>query len=154
MLCIISIHNYLGAYVTKRYTQWLARWSGLQKTLTFYIMLPLLALSGIAIGVGLERAAEFQDKRLRDDLELIGRAIHVPVSDALTRGDTSSMQASLESVFKIGRVYGALVYDTHGKIVASAGGTESDLSETLLAEQAILTGKTQDTQRKVAGRDA
>lgn len=139
--------------MTKRYSFWLARWSGLQKTLTFYIMLPLLALSGIAIGVGLERAAEFQDKRLRDDLELIGRAIHVPVSDALTRGDTTSMQASLESVFKIGRVYGASVYDTNGKIVASAGVTESDLSESVLAEQVILTGETQDSYRKVAGRD-
>src|SRR5690554_2996798 len=153
MLCIISIHNYLGAYVTKRYTQWLARWSGLQKTLTFYIMLPLLALSGIAIGIGLERAAEFQDERLRDDLELVGRAIHVPVSDALIRRDITTVQASLDSVFKIGRVYGASVYDTEGALVASAGVTESDLSESLLAEQVILTGETQDSYRKVAGRD-
>ena len=139
--------------MTKRYTQWLARWSGLQKTLTFYIMLPLLALSGIAIGIGLERAAEFQDERLRDDLELVGRAIHVPVSDALIRRDITTVQASLDSVFKIGRVYGASVYDTEGALVASAGVTERDLSESLLAEQVILTGETQDSYREVAGRN-
>ena len=139
--------------MTKRYTSWLSNWSGLQRTLAFYVMLPLLVLSGIAIGVGLERAAEFQDKRLRDDLELIGRAIHVPVSDALTRGDIAAVRVSLESVFKIGRVYGASVYDTNGKIVASAGITERDLSESLLAEQVILTGESQDDYRQVAGRD-
>lgn len=139
--------------MTKRYISWLSNWSGLQRTLAFYVMLPLLVLSGIAIGVGLERAAEFQDKRLRDDLELIGRAIHVPVSDALTRGDIAAVRVSLQSVFKIGRVYGASVYDTHGKIVASAGITERDLSESLLAEQVILTGESQDDYRQVAGRD-
>lgn len=139
--------------MTKRYTSWRFNASGLQRTLAFYVMLPLLVLSGIAIGVGLERAAEFQDQRLRDDLELIGRAINVPVSDALTRGDIIAARATLESVFEIGRVYGASVYDTNGKIVASAGITERDLSESLLAEQVILTGETQDDYRQVAGRD-
>ncbi|CUA88786.1 sensor histidine kinase [Pseudidiomarina woesei] len=139
--------------MTKRYISWLPNWSGLQRTLAFYVMLPLLVLSGIAIGVGLERAAEFQDKRLRDDLELIGRAIHVPVSDALIQGDIAAVRASLGSVFEIGRVYGASVYDTNGKVVASAGITERDLSESLLAEQVILTGESQDDYRQVAGRD-
>ncbi|WP_417685770.1 sensor histidine kinase [Pseudidiomarina gelatinasegens] len=139
--------------MTKRYSVWLTKGSGLQRTLTFYIMLPLLALSGIAIGIGLERAAEFQNERLRDDLELVGRAIHVPVSDALIRRDITAVQASLDSVFKIGRVYGASVYDTEGALVASAGVTERDLSESLLAEQVILTGETQDSYRQVAGRD-
>ncbi|WP_233340161.1 sensor histidine kinase [Pseudidiomarina tainanensis] len=139
--------------MTKRYRAWFLQGDSVQRTLTFYVMLPLLALSGIAIGIGLERAAEFQDQRLRDDLELVGRAIHVPVSDALIRGDISAVQAGLDSVFEIGRVYGASVYDTEGNIVASAGVTERDLSESLLAEQVILTGETQDSYREVAGRD-
>ncbi|WP_241967990.1 sensor histidine kinase [Pseudidiomarina marina] len=139
--------------MTKRYRNWFLQGDSVQKTLTFYVMLPLLALSGIAIGIGLERAAVFQDQRLRDDLELVGRAIHVPVSDALIRGDISAVQAGLDSVFEIGRVYGASVYDTKGMMVASAGVTERDLSESLLAEQVILTGETQDSYREVAGRD-
>lgn len=152
-MCIIMSHVSNEVCVTKRYREWFLQGDSVQRTLTFYVMLPLLALSGIAIGIGLERAAEFQDQRLRDDLELVGRAIHVPVSDALIRGDINAVQAGLDSVFEIGRVYGASVYDTEGTMVASAGVTERDLSESLLAEQVILTGETQDSYREVAGRN-
>ncbi|WP_369742909.1 sensor histidine kinase [Pseudidiomarina sp. PP-1MA] len=143
--------------MTKRYT-WLARWwrksgDNLQRVLTFYVMLPLLALSGIAIGVGLERAAEFQNERLRDDLELVGRAIRIPISNAMVRQDLDTVQASLDAVFQIGRVYGASVYNTDGALIASAGITERDLTQSLVAEQVILTGEAQDSYREVAGRD-
>ncbi|MGQ4277417.1 ATP-binding protein [Pseudidiomarina sp. E22-M8] len=124
-----------------------------QRAFLFYLVLPLLALSGIAIGVALEQAREFQDERLRDDLELVGRAIRLPLSDALLSDDIPRVQAHLDAVFELGRVYGASVYDTNGELVASAGVTESDLSESLLAEQVVLTGEQRDSYREVAGRD-
>lgn len=139
--------------MTKRYRS--HRWglSGLQRTLLLYVVLPMLVLSGLAIGFGLERASELEDERLRGDLELIGRAIRLPVADALMQGDIQAVRANLDSVFSIGRVYGASVYDTQGILVAAAGIVERDLSESILAEQVVRTGEQQDSYREVAGRD-
>lgn len=140
--------------VTKRYSfrfqQFATRW---QRVFLFYLVLPLFALSGLAINIALEQAREFQDERLRDDIDLLGRAIRLPLSDALMNNDIARVQAQLDAVFAIGRVYGASVYDTNGELVASAGVTERDLSESVLAEQLILTGEQQDSYREVAGRD-
>ncbi|WP_241967681.1 ATP-binding protein [Pseudidiomarina insulisalsae] len=139
--------------MTKRYSLFSFIITRSQRAFLFYLVLPLLALSGIAINVALEQARTFQDQRLRDDLELIGRAIRLPLSDALMNNDIARVQAHLDAVFDIGRVYGASVYDTGGDLVAAAGVTERDLSESLLAEQLVLTGEQQDSYRQVAGRD-
>ncbi|MFC3270876.1 ATP-binding protein [Pseudidiomarina halophila] len=139
--------------MTKRYILQRVSSPSWQRAFLFYLVLPLLALSGIAIGVALEQAREFQDERLRDDLELVGRAIRLPLSDALLSDDIPRVQAHLDAVFELGRVYGASVYDTNGELVASAGVTERDLSESLLAEQVVLTGEQRDSYREVAGRD-
>lgn len=145
--------------MTKRYTSdasYIPRYrvlSGLQRTLLLYVVLPLLVLTGIAISFGLDEAAEVEDARLRGDIELIGRAIRLPISDALIRGDLTTVRANLDSVFNIGRVYGASVYDVNGVLIASAGIVESDLSQSLLAEQVVTTGEQQDSYREVEGRD-
>ncbi|WP_301836688.1 sensor histidine kinase [Pseudidiomarina terrestris] len=139
--------------MTKRYILQRVASPSWQRAFLFYLVLPLLALSGAAIGVALEQAREFQDERLRDDLELVGRAIRLPLSDALLSDDIARVQAHLDAVFEIGRVYGASVYDTNGELVAAAGVTERDLSESLLAEQVVLTGEQRDSYREVAGRD-
>lgn len=139
--------------MTKRYRSHRLGLSGLQRTLLLYVVLPMLVLSGLAIGFGLERASELEDERLRGDLELIGRAIRLPVADALMQGDIQAVRANLDSVFSIGRVYGASVYDTQGTLVAAAGIVERDLSESILAEQVVRTGEQQDSYREVAGRD-
>lgn len=124
-----------------------------QRAFLLYLVLPLLALTGVAINVALNQAREFQDDRLRDDLELIGRAIRLPLSEALVAGDVQQMQTQLDAVFEIGRIYGASVYDTNGELVVSAGVTELDLSESVMAEQVLLTGEQQDSYREVAGLD-
>lgn len=145
--------------MTKRYTSedsYTPRYrvlSGLQRTLLLYVVLPLLVLTGIAISFGLDEAAEVEDARLRGDIELVGRAIRLPISDALIRGNLTTVRANLDSVFSIGRVYGASVYDVNGVMIASAGIVESDLSQSLLAEQVVTTGEQQDSYREVAGRD-
>lgn len=142
-----------GEDVTKRYILQRITSPSWQRAFLFYLVLPLLTLSGLAIGVALEQAREFQDQRLRDDLELVGRAIRLPLSDALLSDDIPRVQAHLDAVFELGRVYGASVYDTNGELVASAGVTELDLSESLLAEQVVSTGEQRDSYREVAGRD-
>jgi len=129
------------------------RLSGLQRTLLIYVVVPMLALTGLSIRFGLQFANDLVTDRLESDLELVGRAIRVPISEALAADNIESVRANLDAVFTIGQVYGASVYDTAGVQVASAGITESDLTESVLAEEVVRTGEEQDSYRSVAGRD-
>ncbi|WP_231378599.1 sensor histidine kinase [Idiomarina loihiensis] len=136
--------------MTKRYSWPL---SSLQRRLLVYVVMPMLLISGVAISVGLQVASDEANERLKSDLELLGRAISLPISDALLNNDLSTVQANLDSVFNIGRVYGASVYNVYGQQVAEAGITETDLSNSQLALQTVQTGIKQDDYRRVEGRD-
>jgi len=136
--------------VTKRYSWPL---SSLQRRLLMYVVVPMLLISGVAISVGLQVASDEANERLKSDLELLGRAISLPISDALLNNDLATVQANLDSVFNIGRVYGASVYNVYGQQVAEAGITETDLSNSQLALQTVQTGVKQDDYRRVEGRD-
>ena len=131
----------------------LLRWSpnSLQRSLFCYVVLPILLLSGLAIRFGLSFSHELVSQSLRGDLALIGRAIRTPVSDALLSGDGNAILANLESVFAINEVYGAAVYDTTGRLVASTGLAETDLTRSLAAAEAVRTGQQQESYRVVAG---
>ncbi|MDP4536031.1 ATP-binding protein [Alkalimonas collagenimarina] len=130
------------------------RWhqASLQRSLLFYVVLPMLLLTGLAIRFGLTFTNELVISNLRSDLELIGRAIRVPISDALLKQDTATIHAHLESVFTIGRVYGASIYDTDGALVAATGVIERDLSDSQLASEVVRTGQQQDGYRSVSGQ--
>lgn len=136
--------------MTKRYNLPL---SSLQRRLLVYVVVPMLLISGVTITVGLQVASEEASDRLKSDLELLGRAISLPISDALLNNDLDTVQANLDSVFSIGRVYGASVYNVYGEQVAEAGVTETDLSNSRLALQTVQTGIKQDDYRRVEGRD-
>ena len=136
--------------MTKRYNWPL---SSLQRRLLIYVVVPMLLISGIAISVGLQVASDEANERLKSDLELLGRAISLPISDALLNNDLKTVQANLDSVFNIGRVHGASVYNVYGQQVAEAGITETDLSNSQLALQTVQTGIKQDDYRRVEGRD-
>lgn len=136
--------------MTKRYSWPL---SSLQRRLLIYVVVPMLMISGVAISVGLQVASDEANERLKSDLELLGRAISLPISDALLNNDLSTVQANLDSVFNIGRVHGASVYNVYGQQVAEAGITETDLSNSQLALQTVQTGVRQDDYRRVEGRD-
>lgn len=136
--------------MTKRYSLNL---SSLQKRLLVYVIVPMIVISGAAISFGLQLAAEQEEQRLKADLELLGRAISLPLSDALLTNNLSAVQTNLDSVFSIGRVYGASVYNVKGEQVAEAGITETDLSNSFLAQQTVETGITQDDYRRVEGKD-
>src|SRR5690606_17844063 len=86
------------------------------------------------------------------DLELIGRAISLPVGNALNKGDMHALELALGSVFVRGEVYGAPVFDSAGNRIASAGITGSDLSGTTIPDRIRRTGEGQEAFSRVAGR--
>lgn len=124
----------------------------LQRSLLFFVVLPMLLLAGLAIRFGLTFTNELVTTSMRTDLELIGRAIRIPISDALLNQDTDAINAHLESVFTIGRVYGASIYDVDGRLVAATGVIERDLTDSQLASEVVSTGQQQDGYRSVSGQ--
>lgn len=133
-----------------------AAWSsanGLQQTLLVFVVLPLMLLTALGIRIGLQQANQFQEQRLKNDLELIGRAISIPVGAALSEGDQPQIELALGSVFVLGEVYGASVFDVNGVRIASAGITEIDLSRTTIPSKIVATGESQEGYSRIAGRE-
>ncbi len=129
------------------------RATGLQNTLLLFVVLPLMLLTALGIRVGLTQANLYQEQRLKNDLELIGRAISIPVGGALSQGDQRAIELALGSVFVLGEVYGASVFDVNGVRIASAGITERDLSRTPIPGRIVDTGERQEAYSEVAGRE-
>lgn len=131
----------------------LVRLSSVQRTLLLFVVLPLVLFSALGIRFGLEQASEFQNQRLKNDLELIGRAISLPVGTALNNRDWEAVNLALDSVFVLGEVYGASVFDVDGNRIATAGVTESDLSDSNIPARVRSTGKGQEAFSRVKGRN-
>lgn len=126
--------------------------SGLQLSLLVFVALPLVVVAALAIRVGFEQANRFQETLLKSDLELIARAIQVPVGDALASNDSDALETALKSVFAIGRVYGASVFDVSGQRVAAAGVTEDDLTHSAIPGKLLATGEKREEYREMGGR--
>src|SRR5690554_5432496 len=119
-VCILLVHKtnchmlFLSQHILAERTMTFSeilRLSGMQRMLLLYVVLPLIIVVGLGLGVGLERLNSQESERLKDDLELIGRAISLPISEALVAGDEEAVRRTLQSIFAIGRVYGASVFD-------------------------------------------
>lgn len=127
--------------------------TGIQRALLLYVVLPILTIVGLGLGLGLERMNTQETQRLKMDLELLGRAIRLPVEEALLAGDFEAVERSLDSVFEIGRVYGASVYDVNGNQVAATGIVSGDLSRSRVAQEVVITGEQQERVRPISGVD-
>lgn len=93
----------------------------LQTALALWVVVPLLVALATVGYLTTSALAEDRERRLKEEIQLVARAIRVPVSRAMAAGDHHQLQTALESVFQIGRVYGANVYDAEGAIVVSTG---------------------------------
>lgn len=123
-----------------------------QRSLLLFVVLPLVIFTAVGLRIGLQQANDFQQKRLKNDLELIGRAISIPVGDALNNNDLVAIDSALSSVFVLGEVYGASVFDINGHPIAIAGVTETDLSASTIPIEIKKTGEGQERFSRVEGR--
>ncbi len=55
------------------------------------------------------------------EVEIIGRALQAPIRRAILEDHERQIQEALDSVFTIGSVYGAFVYDKNGRLMARVG---------------------------------
>ncbi len=93
----------------------------LRLALLGYVLIPVIVVVVIAGSWALRALEEQVDQRMQEDIELIARAIRLPLSHALERDREGSIQQALESAFSIDVVYGAYVYDEDGNEIASSG---------------------------------
>lgn len=92
----------------------------LRQLILVSIAIPVVAVVVGTAWLGLRAMEKHLERRLQEDVELVARAIHLPLRNALLEGDAEEVQRALDSAFRIGRVYGAYVYDTRGERVAAA----------------------------------
>ncbi|MGM0634050.1 MAG: ATP-binding protein, partial [Pseudomonadota bacterium] len=104
--------------------KWKPRLSGiynLRIALLAYVLIPVTVVLALAGSWSLRLLEEQVDQRMQQDIELIARAIRLPLSHALERDRPGSIQQALDSAFSIDVVYGAYVYDEDGQEIARSG---------------------------------
>lgn len=123
----------------------------LRLMLLLSIVIPLMLLIGGGIFLAVGTVERHLDDRLKEDLELVARAVSGPLSRAMSEGDVIVMDETLKSIFRIGRIYGASVFDAEGDQVASLGVADTSLERSHSASQAIESGEQGGAFRRVEG---
>ena len=133
----------------------ISRWSGcrsLRVRVIVLIFLPLfLVLAGVTASVLLHLEREAQG-RMREEVELIARALQSPLAYSLERGREGTIREALRAAFRIERVYGAYVYDDAGRIVATAGEVDLDRELKSSIARVVESGERSGEHSRVAGR--
>lgn len=123
----------------------------LRLTLILYVILPLCLALVIAGIIGLNLLEDWTERRMQEDIQLVARAISLPLSRALEDGHQNTLEDTLLSAFNIGRVYGAYVYNAEGEKLAAVGQERSLPPPTHLSRVA-RQGHRQGEYGRVAGR--
>ncbi len=85
------------------------------------IVLPLLVAITLGMTAVIATMEQRAEQRMQEDMELVARAIQLPVGYSLEREREGSVRQALESVFQLDQVYGAYVYNAHGEQLAHVG---------------------------------
>lgn len=108
----------------------------LRTALLLFVLVPFVVLM-IAGGLYSLKQLETQvEARMKEDIELVARAVRLPLSDALERGRIGNIEQALASAFHIDQVYGVYVYDENGKQIASSGTRKAQVASDRAAQLA------------------
>ncbi|MFP3869129.1 MAG: ATP-binding protein [Desulfobacteraceae bacterium] len=120
--------------------------------LLIYVFLPLIGAFGLFGYLALSSIEKQVEKQMQKDLELVARAVQLPLSYALEKERMGSIQQALESVFAIGRVYSAYVYDKSGEEIVRLGLAEPKPERERLTEL-VAVGERRGEYGQVGGRE-
>ncbi|MFW5908419.1 MAG: ATP-binding protein [Desulfosalsimonas sp.] len=123
----------------------------LRSMLILNVIIPLLLAMAAATWFGLRTVEQVVEARLQEDVQLVARAIRLPVSYSLEKDRFGGVSQALQSVFHIGRVYGAYVYDAKGRRIAAVGAVEPDRKEDDLLE-VLEKGHRKGEYEEISGR--
>jgi signal transduction histidine kinase len=125
----------------------------LRAQLILQIFLPLTLLASILVWLTYNTVENLVEHRLEKEIELVARAMRVPVQQALLDRDLDRIEESLDAVFDIGRVYGAYVYDASGRRVATAGEARPGWQEQAEAAEVVAIGEELGRYAELAGEE-
>ncbi len=124
----------------------------LRTALLIYAVAPLVGALALVGYLALNSFEKEVEKQMQKDLELVARAVRLPLSYALEKDRSGSMMQALESVFSIGRVYSAYVYDDKGAEIATLGLSDPDPKRGRLTKLAA-EGQRRGEYGKIAGTE-
>ncbi len=101
---------------------------GLRALFTLTVLGPVVVVGVAVLWLGGRVVEGAVQERLEEDVQLVARAIQVPLSAALTEGRAAQLYEALGSAFRIRRLYGAAVYDAEGELIARVGAPELESS--------------------------
>lgn len=123
----------------------------LRAALICSVILPLLLALSLAAYLGLQALENSIENHMQEEVQLVARAIRMPVSYSLEKDRFGSVNQALQSVFRIERVYGAYVYDTQGERIAAVGAT-APYSQYHEAQQISNNGENKGQYEEIEGR--
>ena len=115
------------------------------------IALPLALVAAVVVWSTFQAVEGLVEHRLQKEIELVARAIRMPVQQAYADDDLDRVAQSLNAVFAIGRVYGAYVYDADGRRVVVAGESRPGMREQLQAAELVELGQELGEYVRLAG---
>lgn len=101
-----------------------SRRPGIRALFAFTVLGPAAVLGVVVLWLGGRAVERAVQERLEEDVQLVARAIQLPLSRALAEGRAEQLYEALESAFRIRRLYGAAVYDAAGELVAQVGAAD------------------------------
>lgn len=110
----------------------------LRTALLFFVLVPFMVLTGLSGWYSLSNLETQIEASMQEEIELIARAIRLPLSYALERGSLDDIDQALDSAFHIDRVYGVYVYDQSGRQIASSGTRRAQVHSDRAAQIAAL----------------
>ncbi len=125
----------------------------LKAQLILQIFLPLTLLASLLVWISFNTVENLVEHRLEKEIELVARAMRVPVQQALIDRDLDRIEESLNAVFDIGRVYGAYVFDANGRRVATAGEVRPGWQEQAEAAEVVALGEELGRYAELAGEE-
>lgn len=125
----------------------------LRLQLVLLVVLPLAVLGTLVVWLTYEAVENAVERRLETEIELVARAMRVPVERALQQGELGDIKRTLDAVFEIGRVYGAYVYGAGGRRIAVAGEAYPGRREQIEAVELVEMGEEMGRYAQLAGED-
>lgn len=125
----------------------------LRLQLVLLLILPLALFGTLVVWLTYEAVESLVEHRLQKEIELVARAVRVPVEQAMQDGDRDQIERTLDAVFAIGRIYGAYVYDADGRRIAVAGEARPGPREQIEAVELVQIGEELGRYAELAGEE-
>lgn len=122
----------------------------IRTALLIFVLVPFLLVMVISAGFSLHRLEKAAATGMQDDIELIARSIHRPLSHALEHNLQLTLRRTVSSAGEIGRVYGVYVYDRDGKRITAEGPSKIQVRD-IEAATLVTEGSERAAFEEVAG---